>query len=125
MEDTKQEPEYVPAPPAAAASSGLADNVAGALAYVTIIPPIIFLVMEPYNRNPFIRFHAFQSLGLQVCWLLCSIILVIPILGWIVGILGLLALFCCWILCVVKAYGGQKFKLPVLGDFAEKTAAGQ
>jgi uncharacterized membrane protein len=124
MEDIKQEPEYIPVPPAAVASSGLADNVAGALAYVTIIPAIIFLVMEPYNRNPFIRFHAFQSLGLAVCWFACSIIMIIPFLGWIVGGLGLLVLFCCWILCIVKAYGGEKFKLPVLGDFAEKTAAG-
>jgi uncharacterized membrane protein len=100
----------------------LADNVAGALAYITIIPAIIFLVMEPYNKRPFIRFHAFQSLGLAVCWFACSVVMVIPILGWIVGIIGMLVTFCAWILCIVKAYGGEKFKLPVLGDFAEKTA---
>jgi uncharacterized membrane protein len=122
MEDIKQEPEYIPPPPAAAAASGLADNVAGALAYVTIVPAIIFLVMEPYNKNRFIRFHAFQSLGLAVCWFACSVVLVIPILGWIVGLIGMLVTFCAWILCVVKAFGGEKFKLPIIGDFAEKTA---
>ena len=122
MEDIRQEPEYIPPPPVAAASSGLADNVAGALAYITIIPAIIFLVMEPYNKRPFIRFHAFQSLGLAVCWFASSVVMVIPILGWIAGIIGMLVTFCAWVLCIVKAYGGEKFKLPVLGDFAEKTA---
>jgi uncharacterized membrane protein len=111
-------------PPAAAAMAGLEDNVAGALAYVTIIPAIIFLVMEPYNKRPFIRFHAFQCLGLAACWLAVSVIMVIPILGWIIGFVGLLTLFCCWVLCIVKAYGGVKFKLPVIGNFAEKLANG-
>src|SRR5271170_1279545 len=54
---------------AATASSGLSDTAAAALAYVTIIPAIIFLVLEPYNRKPFIRFHSFQSIGLAVIWI--------------------------------------------------------
>src|ERR1700674_1438243 len=45
-----------------ASAGGMTDNVAGMLAYVTIIPAIIFLVMEPYNKNRFIRFHAWQCL---------------------------------------------------------------
>jgi len=51
-----------PGAPAAATVGGMADNVAGMLAYVTIIPSIIFLVMEPYNKNRFVRFHSFQNL---------------------------------------------------------------
>ena len=43
-------------------AGGLTDNMAGMLAYITIIPAIIFLVMEPYNKNRFIRFHAWQCL---------------------------------------------------------------
>jgi uncharacterized membrane protein len=43
----------------------MADNVAGMLAYITIIPAIVFLVMEPYNRNRFIRFHSWQSIFSQ------------------------------------------------------------
>ena len=43
-------PQYTPVPPQAA-QTGLSDNTAGALAYITIIPAIIFLVMEPYNKN--------------------------------------------------------------------------
>jgi len=104
------------------ASGGLADNVAGALAYVTIIPAIIFLVMEPYNKNKFIRFHAFQCLFMAGAAFAISIIAIIPILGWIVFIVGYLGLLVGWILCVVKAYGNEKFKLPLIGDLAEKQA---
>ena len=49
-------------PAAAPSTGGLTDNVAGLLAYITIIPSIIFLVMEPYNRNRFVRFHSFQNI---------------------------------------------------------------
>jgi uncharacterized membrane protein len=48
--------------------------------------------------------------------------MIIPILGWIVGIVGDLVLFVCWIMCIVKAYGGEKWKVPVLGNYAEKFA---
>ena len=70
----------------AAAGGGLTDNVAGMLAYVTIIPAIIFLVMAPYNRSRFVRFHAFQSIFFAVAWTVLWIALTIvgmmPVLGW-------------------------------------------
>src|SRR5580698_9624875 len=70
---------------AAAPGSGLADNVAGMLAYVTIIPAIIFLVMEPYNKNRFIRFHSFQCLffagALFVAHLVLSIFTFVPFMA--------------------------------------------
>ncbi len=56
-------------PPPQPAQSGLSDNAAGALAYVTIIPAIIFLIVEPYNKNSYIRFHAWQSHLLGHCLL--------------------------------------------------------
>jgi uncharacterized membrane protein len=105
-----------------AATSGLADNVAGALAYVTILPAILFLVLADYNKRPFVRFHAFQCICLAVCAFALSIIMIIPILGWIVGILGDLVLFVMWIMCIVKAYGGERWKVPVLGNYAENLA---
>lgn len=115
---------------APAAASGLTDNVAGMLAYVTIIPAIVFLVMEPYNRNRFIRFHSFQNIFFVVAWIVLSIGLsiigMIPVLGWItlllwplIGIAGLIV----WILLLLKAYQGQMYKLPVIGDMAEKQAS--
>lgn len=106
----------------ATAQSGLSDNAAGALAYITIIPSIIFLLVEPYNKNPFVKFHAWQNIGIVIGWFACSLVLVIPILGWIIGLVGDLALFICWIICIVKAAGGGKFMIPFIGPFAEKQA---
>ena len=106
----------------AAAGGGLADNVAGGLAYITIIPAIIFLVVEPYSKNKFVKFHAFQCLGLAVLAIACSVIAVVPVIGWIIGILGHLGVFVLWVICIIKAFQGGKFKIPVIGDFAEKQA---
>jgi uncharacterized membrane protein len=109
-------------PNAAGAASGLSDNAAGALAYITIIPAIIFLLVEPYNKNPFVRFNAWQNIFISIGWFACSIIMIVPILGWIVGVVGDLALFVCWIICIVKASSGQKFMVPFIGALAEKQA---
>jgi uncharacterized membrane protein len=113
----------------AATAGGLQDNVAGMLAYVTIIPAIIFLVVAPYNQNKFIRFHSFQSLFFGVAWIAISIVLSIlaamPFLGFLtLFIWPLVGLACLiiWVILLMKAYGGQKFKLPVIGDLAEKQA---
>jgi uncharacterized membrane protein len=116
---------YVPPPPpppgyAAAPASGISDNLAGALAYVTIIPAILFLLIEPYNQKPFVKFHAIQCLGLAVTGFLIGLVAIIPILGWLVFIVGWIALVVTWILCVVKAFGGGAFKIPVIGKFASE-----
>ena len=120
------------APPAGATatSGGLDDNVAGALAYVTIIPAIVFLVLEPFNRKRFVRFHSFQciffAIAWTVLWIIVSIIGHIPFLGWMAAVLLVpiisLAGFIIWLILVLKAYQGQMFKLPVIGDMAEKQA---
>ena len=64
--------------------SGLSDKNAGALAYITIIPAIIFLVAAPYNQSSYIRFHAWQCVFLHIVWFAIGIIAIIPILGWII-----------------------------------------
>jgi uncharacterized membrane protein len=122
-------PGTVPATVAVPAGAGLADNVAGALAYVTIIPAIVFLVVEPFSRKRFVRFHAFQSIFFFVAWIVIdiglSIIGHIPFLGWATLFLWplvSLALFIVWLLLLLKAYQGQMFKLPVIGDIAEQQA---
>src|SRR5580658_1893409 len=102
-----------PAPPVAS-TSGLTDNVAGMLAYVTIIPAIIFLVMEPYNRNRFIRFHSFQNIFLHVAifvawialFIVSAVLAFIPILGHLVAFLLWLGLvvgyLIAWIVLMMK-----------------------
>ncbi len=110
------------------------ENVAGMLAYFTIIPAIIFLLIEPYNRNRFVRFHCFQCIFATVAIIvvdialaiLSSILHLVPVIGWfITGLmwpLWGLAILALWLLLVVKAYQHQIFKLPVIGDMAEKQA---
>ena len=110
------------AAPAPTASGGLSDNVASGLAYITIIPAIVFLLVDPYKNNRTVKFHAFQCIGLAIASIACSVVMIIPILGWIVGILGHLAIFVCWLIALIKAFSGGKFKVPFIGDFAEKQA---
>ena len=102
--------------------SGLTDNNAGALAYITIIPAIVFLVAAPYNQSSYIRFHAWQSIFLCIALFAVSIIAVVPILGWIVYAVGAIAIFIGWIMCILKALKGERFKLPFIGDLAAKQA---
>ena len=120
-----------PAAPASTivSTGGMPDNIAGMIAYITIVPAIIFLVMEPYNKSRFVRFHSFQCLFFAVAWTVLwiglNIIAHIPILGWLtiliwplVGLAGLII----WVILLLKANQGQMFKLPVIGDLAEKQA---
>jgi len=121
-------------------SMGLEENVAGALCYALIwITGILFFFMEKENKT--IRFHAMQS-----------ILTFIPltILGWILGWIGAPSIggygyynysynpgipalvwlswaiwiitVLLWLILMFKAYNGEKFKLPVIGDIAEKHA---
>jgi uncharacterized membrane protein len=115
--------------PAVAAAPGLADNVAGMLAYVTIIPAIIFLVIEPYSRNRFVRFHAWQCIFFNVAWWIVwiglRIVIHIPFLGFLtlfIWPLVWLGGFIVWIILVIKANQGQMYKLPVIGDLAQQQA---
>jgi uncharacterized membrane protein len=110
--------------PVTISAGGLTDNVAGMLAYVTIIPAIIFLVIEPYNRNSFVRFHSFQSLFFGLAWFVITTVLAfIPILGWTLLHFVHILFLVLWIILLIKAYGGTRWKLPVIGDLAEKQAA--
>lgn len=111
---------------------GLATNIAGALCYVVgLFTGILFLVLAPYNQNKFVRFHAFQSIFLHVAWIALWIVdtiittmlpfslMIINTMLWLVIALGGLA---AWIICIVKAYNNERFKLPIIGDLAEKQA---
>ena len=60
--------------------TGLSDNAAGAIAYMTFVPAIVFLLVLPYNRNRYVRFHAWQSLLLNVSTIAISFLLIVPVL---------------------------------------------
>jgi uncharacterized membrane protein len=121
MSDSPQSPSTPPP-----AQSGLSDTAAGALAYITIVPAIVFLALEPYNRKPYVKFHAWQSICLNIAWIavwiVAMILAVIPIIGWILGPLLGLSLFILWLVCILKAVNGHKFMVPIIGPLAEKMA---
>jgi uncharacterized membrane protein len=101
-------------------SSGLDENVAGALAYgLGWITGAAFLLTESSNR--FVRFHAWQSVilfgALSIAWFVA---LSIPLLGTIVAFLVIppLSAFL-WLLLMYKAYHGERFKVPYAGDMAQ------
>lgn len=127
---------YPPPPPGAVGGSGgLSDSAAGAISYITIIPAIIFLVIAPYNKIPFVRFHSFQSIGIAVAWFVVWIAITIvhtvlhfiPLIGILFVLVDLavfVAFFVAWLICIIKASRGEWFKLPIIGQYAENMARG-
>jgi uncharacterized membrane protein len=122
-----------PAEAPSAASTGLTSNVAGALAYFTFIPAIIFLVVDPYKNDKFVRFHSFQSIffavvwvAFHIVWMILTGILTMLTLGFLGVIMGLLSLviflifFAFWIFLMYKAYQNQYYRAPIIGDLAAK-----
>ena len=124
------QPGYGAAP---VAGDGLSPNIAALLCYLLFIPAIVFLVMDPYKRSPFIRFHCWQVLVLA-CTAVVFSFACIPI-AIIFGLLHLgflilfvefafsLALGVCAIIALIKAVNGAMWRIPVLGDLAAKMAA--
>ncbi len=99
--------------------TGLSQNLAGLLCYLLgWVTGIIFLVLEPENK--FVRFHAIQSI---------IVFGVLSVLTWIFGLfvwgfaafLGALG-FILWIILMVKAYQGERFRIPIAGDIANKNS---
>ncbi len=115
-----------------ASGASLSDNVAGTLCYILgIISGAVFLIIAPYNKSKFVRFHAFQAIFFQVAIILflmaqtimsllfpLAISPIFDFLGLIIRMVGLAL----WILLMVKAYNNERFKLPIIGDLAEKQA---
>ena len=109
--------------------------MASALCYLlSVLTGVLFLVIEPYNRNRNIRFHAFQSifawigvvaLGIAVT-IVSQVIMWLPFVGWLISLLmwcGFgIGVFVLWLMLMYKAYNKEKWVLPVVGPLAEKQA---
>jgi uncharacterized membrane protein len=114
-------------------SSVFSDNAAGAIAYITFLPAVAFLILVPYKKSPFVRFHAWQSVYLNfLTWIVSyalsyvlgwcgapGVFLAVPT-TWLIGIFWLLV----WAFCAISALSGKRFKLPILGALAERQANG-
>lgn len=118
-----------------AANTGLTRNMAGALAYsLGIITGILFMVLEPYKRDRFVRFHAMQSIlyfvfavAFSIAWSIVVGIL-IHISGWFfvvafpIRLIISLAMFGLWLYLMFQAYNDREFRIPILGAIASKQA---
>lgn len=123
------------ATPAPAVAAPMADNVASMLCYILgLITGIVFLVLEPYKNNRTIRFHAFQSIFLNVAVIIIDFVfsIVFRVVLEIAGIFGLLigifwpifGLACLglWLYLLFSTYQGKTVVLPVIGPIAQKQA---
>lgn len=102
-------------------ATGLKKNTAGALSYVLgPVTGVIFLVLE---KDPFVRFHAMQSIVLSILFMVIPWILgftiILAILVPLVSILGIIL----WLLCIYKAWMGEEWEVPVIGKLARKLVA--
>ncbi len=129
-------PQPAGQPPAAghATSTGLDPHLAGLLCYILgIITGLIFFLIE--KTNSVVRFHAAQSIvfggAAILLWIVLMIVgVILGAISWQLGnLFGLLTivvwlgLFIVWVVLLIKGYSGEKWKLPILGDMAERLVA--
>ena len=117
-------------------NSGLQANTAGALAYLAgIITGILFLVIDPYKADRFVRFHSFQSIffnvawiALWIAWMIVGLVLSAVTKGLFffvqlpIDLLLMVGGFALWVFLMYSAYRGKVTKLPVIGALAAKQA---
>jgi uncharacterized membrane protein len=113
-------------------AAGLSDNAASALCYlVGFVTGILFLVMAPYNTNPRVKFHAWQSIFFNVGWI--AFWMAIRVLTSMAHIFALVLLplyalisfagFLFWLFLMWKAYQGEGFEIPVIAPLARQQAS--
>ncbi|MEI7750457.1 MAG: DUF4870 domain-containing protein [Candidatus Omnitrophota bacterium] len=99
---------------------GVTENLEGLLCYALgWVTGLVFLLLE--QKNAFVRFHALQSLVTFLALFIVSVVAgFIPVLGVLMGLLLWILGVVLWIVLMVKAYKGERYKLPVIGDFVEQ-----
>ena len=111
-------------------SWSLSDNAAAGIAYITIIPAIVFLIIDPFRRSSYVRFHAWQSIFFFIAWTVINILVgmvqhIVPSAVFltltVLQLVGL-AIFIIWLIVFIGAFGGKQIKLPVIGDLAARQA---
>jgi uncharacterized membrane protein len=110
----------------------LGQNIAAALAYVTVIPAVIFLAWPRFRQVRLVRFHSWQSIFFSCSVLLAgiglrilfSLFTLLPRFGYLLGSLCALIVALggaiLWLVLLIKALQGEIFKLPLIGHLAEK-----
>lgn len=95
--------------------AGFPKNTAAALSYLLgWVTGIVFLLIE---KDSFVRFHAMQSV---LVFGLLTVASLVPIIGWLLSPVLMLVGLILWLILMIKAYQGEKFSLPVVGEWAQK-----
>ncbi len=107
-------------------------HLIAALSYLLFfVTGLIFLYVEPYNRDDFVRFHARQSIGFSVAWFAIHVVLgvfvaVLPQFLSVILSVALelidIALAVYWIFLMYKAYNGERYRIPELADIVDSIA---
>ena len=103
-----------------------AERAAAAVAYLPLVPPLLILFLPAFRSNPFVRFHAWQSILLWGVFFVLTIValflsnIAAAILFLVFGILASLAMFFLWVVLSLKAWEGERFELPLFGDLAAR-----
>lgn len=126
-------PEPSPGRDLQSGGTGLAPNVAGALSYlVGVVTGVLFLLLD--KDRPYVRFHAAQSIVFSLAWTgvwiatiaVDTVLGAVPLIGWLLGALLSLGLavvgFILWVYLMFRAYQGDEWEMPVVGEWARKLA---
>lgn len=113
-------PTGAPPPPQDETATGLPVNVSGLLCYLLgFVTGIVFLVVETKNQD--VRFHAYQSLATFLSIFVASVLAgIVPLVGWLLSALLTPLALILWVILMLKAAQGERFKLPWVGDWAEQ-----
>jgi uncharacterized membrane protein len=127
MEEKKQPlvtppevPEDFSGPEAEESVNNEQDNSIAIISYLTLIGLVIAFVMNNEKKQPFARYHIRQSLGLNVTGIALGLVNVIPILGWIISIIGVFVLIYMNIMGIINAVNRKEKPLPILGKQYEE-----
>lgn len=94
------------------------------IAYITLIGLIIAFVQNAEKKNAFAAYHIRQSLGLICTGFALAIVNIIPVLGWLISILGMLTLLILWVMGLLNAVNGKEAPVPLMGDLYSKWFSG-
>ena len=94
---------------------GMDPKITSIISYLTPVGWIVAYILNK-PKSGLANFHLRQALGLHLLFVACNMVFSIPILGWIIGVLGFILLFLLWALGILAALNGEEKPVPFLGD---------
>ena len=108
-------------------NGGIDSNILALLGYLLLIPAILAVAVDPFKKDPFARFHGYQALFLCAAFFIINmavgmmvhiLVMLAPVYMLVFPAEGILSIVCC-----IKAFQKEEFKLPIIGELAAQQAA--